>query len=159
MRTAVALPSPPRDHRAVRKRALAVLSILAALVGGAVIALTSSGDDPTVAPSPRPDRTSSLFVEPEGTDAHACGDYIATWLDLLHAEDAFPINELKADLGQGPLWVAVTDAWDEALELEARMPQEEAARRVVPRIDVGLRGSQCASAIPPAAVGLAATTT
>ena len=118
----------------MRKRGLAVLSILAALVAGAVVALTSSGDDPTVAPSPSPDRASSLFVEPQGTDAQACGDYIATWLDLLHAEDAFPINELKGDLGQGPLWVAVTDAWDEALELEARMPQEEAARRVVPAI-------------------------
>jgi hypothetical protein len=118
----------------VGKRAVAVLSILAALVAGAVLALTSSGDDPTVATSPTPDRTSSLFVEPEGTDADACGDYIATWLDLLHAEDAFPINELKADLGQGPLWLAVTDAWSDALELETRMPQEEAARRVVPTI-------------------------
>ena len=87
-----------------------------------------------MAPSPSSDRASSLFVEPEGTDARACGDYIATWLDLLHAEDAFPINELKADLGQGPLWVAVTDAWSESLDLEARMPQEEAARRVVPSI-------------------------
>ena len=73
-------------------------------------------------------------MEPEGTDPRACGDYIATWLDLLHAEDAFPINELKADLGQGPLWVAVTDVWSEALDLETRMPQEEAARRVVPAI-------------------------
>ena len=63
----------------------------------------------TVASSSNLDRTSSSFVQPEGTDARACGDFIATWLDLLHAEDAFPINELKADLGQGPLWVAVTD--------------------------------------------------
>ena len=135
MRAAVVLPSSPRDHRAVGKHAVAFLSILAALVAGAVVALTSSGDDPTVVTSPSPDRTSSLFVEPGGTDARACGDYIATWLDLLHAEDAFPINELKADLGQGPLWVAVTDTWNEALELEARMPQEEAARRVVPTIE------------------------
>ena len=116
------------------KRAVAVLSILAATAVGAIVALTGSGDDPRVTPSTSPDRTSSLFVEPEGTDARACGNYIATWLDLLHAEDAFPINELKADLGQGPLWVAVTDAWSEALDLETRMPQEEAARRVVPAI-------------------------
>jgi hypothetical protein len=116
------------------RRALAVLSIFAALVAGVVVALTSSGDDPTVAPTPSADGESSLFVEPEGTDAEACGDYIATWLDLLHAEDAFPINELKRDLGQGPLWVAVTDAWSEALDLETRMPQEDAARRVVPTI-------------------------
>ncbi len=115
------------------KRAVAVLSILAAVAVGAIVALTGSGDDP-VTPSPGPDRRSSLFVEPEGTDARACGDYIATWLDLLHAEDVFPINELKADLGQGPLWVAVTDVWSEALDLETRMPQEEAARRVVPTI-------------------------
>lgn len=113
------------------KRAVAVLSILAAVAVGATVALTGSGDDPRVTPSTSPDRTSSLFVEPEGTDARACGDYIATWLDLLHAEDAFPINELKADLGQGPLWVAVTDVWSEALDLAARMPQEEAARRVI----------------------------
>lgn len=116
------------------KRAVAVLSILAAVAVGATVALTGSGDDPRVTPSTSPDRTSSLFVEPEGTDARACGDYIATWLDLLHAEDAFPINELKADLGQGPLWVAVTDVWSEALDLAARMPQEEAARRVIPTI-------------------------
>ena len=116
------------------KRAVAVLSILAAVAVGAVVALTGSGDDHTVSPSPSPDRTSSLFVEPEGADARACGDYTATWLDLLHAEDAFPINELKADLGQGPLWVAVANVWSEALHLEARMPQEEAARRVVPTI-------------------------
>jgi hypothetical protein len=128
------LPARSRDDGSVGKRAGAVLSIFAALVAGAVVALTGSGDDPTVAPSPGPPGTSSLFVEPEGTDARACGDYIATWLDLLHAEDAFPIDELKADLGQGPLWVAVTDAWSEALDLEARMPQEEAARRVVPTI-------------------------
>lgn len=116
------------------KRAVAVPSILAAVAVGATVALTGSGDDPRVTPSTSPDRTSSLFVEPEGTDARACGDYIATWLDLLHAEDAFPINELKADLGQGPLWVAVTDVWSEALDLAARMPQEEAARRVIPTI-------------------------
>ena len=85
----------------MRKRVAIVLSILAALVGGALVGLTSSGDDPTVAFSPKPDRTSSLFVQPEGTGVRACGDYIATWLDILHAEDAFPINELKADLGQG----------------------------------------------------------
>ena len=116
------------------KRAVAVLSILAAVAVGAIVSLTGSGDDHTVSPSPSPDRNPSLFVEPEGTDARACGDYIATWLELLHAEDAFPINELKADLGQGPLWVAVTDVWSEALDLEARMPQEEAARRVAPTI-------------------------
>lgn len=116
------------------KRAVAVPSILAAVAVGATVALTGSGDDPRVTPSTSPDRTSSLFVEPEGTDARACGDYIATWLDLLHAEDAFPINELKADLGQGPLWVAVTDVRSEALDLAARMPQEEAARRVIPTI-------------------------
>ena len=61
------------------------------------------------------------------------GDYIAL-ARLLHAERAFPINELKADLGQGPLWVAVTEVWNEALDLETRMPQEETARRVVPAI-------------------------
>lgn len=87
------------------KRAVAVLAILAAIAVAATVGLTWSGDDPRVTPT-SPDRTSSLFVEPEGTDARACGDYIATWLDLLHAEDEFPINELKADLGQGPLWVA-----------------------------------------------------
>jgi hypothetical protein len=116
------------------KRSVAPLSILAAVAVGAIVALTGSGDDPTLTPSPSLDRTSSLFVEPEGTDARACGDYIATWLDLLHAEDAFPINELKADLGQGPLWVAVMDVWSEALALEARMPQEEAARQIAPTI-------------------------
>lgn len=116
------------------KRAVAVLSILAALAAGAIVALTGSDDDPTVASSPSPGRTSSLFVTPEGSGARACGDYIATWLDLLHAEDAFPINELKADLGQGPLWVAVTDVWSQALDLEARMPQEEAAHRIVSTI-------------------------
>lgn len=117
----------------MRKRAATVLSILAALVGGAVLGLTSSDADRTVASSPTPGRT-SLFVQPEGTNVHACGDYIATWLDILHAEDAFPINELKADLGQGPMWNAVTDAWSLALDLETRMPREEAARRVVPTI-------------------------
>jgi hypothetical protein len=73
-------------------------------------------------------------VQPEGTDAGACGEYIATWLDFLHAEDAFPINELKADLGQGPLWVAVTDVWGMALDLETRVPRAEAARRLIPTI-------------------------
>jgi hypothetical protein len=118
----------------MRRRAVTVLSILAALVGGAVTGLTSSGGDPTVASSPNPDRTSSLFLRPEGTDARACGDFIATWLDLLHAEDAFPINELKADLGQGPLWVAVTDVSGMALDLETRVPRAEAARRLIPTI-------------------------
>ena len=115
------------------KRAASFLAILAALVVGAVIGLNRSGDQPTAASSSDRDRT-ALFVRPEGTDARACGEYIATWLDLLHAEDAFPINELKADLGQGPLWVAVTDAWRMAIDLEVRMPVEEAARRVVPSI-------------------------
>ena len=41
---------------------------------------------------------------------------------------------MKADLGQGPLWVAVTEVWNEALDLEARIPQEEPPRRVVPAI-------------------------
>jgi hypothetical protein len=118
----------------MRKRAVTVLSILAALVGGAVMGLTSSGGDPTVASSSNSDRTSSLFVQPEGTDGRACGEYIATWLDLLHAEDAFPINELKADLGQGPLWVAVTGVWRMALDLETRVPRAEAARRLIPTI-------------------------
>ena len=84
---------------------------------------------------PRPSRgRTSLFAQPEGTDARACGDYIAKWLDILHAEDAFPINELKADLGQGPLWIAVTDTWSTALDLETRMSSAVAARRVVPTI-------------------------
>jgi len=117
----------------MRKRAATVLSILTVLAGGAVVGLISSDTDPTVESRPNPGRT-SLFVQPEGTDAVACGDYIATWLDILHSEDAFPINELKADLGQGPMWIAVTDAWSMALELEAQMPPEEAARRVVPTI-------------------------
>ena len=124
---------PPGTMLFMRKRAATVLSILAALVGGAVLGLTSSDADRTVASSPNQGRT-SLFVQPEGTDALACGDYIATWLDILHSEDAFPINELKADLGQGPMWIAVTDAWSLALDLETRMPPEEAARRVVPSI-------------------------
>jgi hypothetical protein len=115
------------------KRAASVLAILAALVVGAVVGLNHSGDQPTAASSSDRDRT-ALFVQPEGTDSLACGEYIATWLDLLHAGDAFPINELKADLGQGPLWVAVTDAWRMSLDLEVRMPLEEAARRVVPTI-------------------------
>jgi len=110
------------------------VSILAALVAGAVAGITSASDDPTVAPSPNPDRRSSLFIQPEGTDAEACGDYIATWLDVLETDDAFPIDELKADLGQGPLWVAVTDAWRRALALATRMPHEDVARRVVPTI-------------------------
>lgn len=118
----------------MRKRAVTVLSILAALVGGTVVGLTRSGGDLTVASSSNLDRTSSLFVQPEGTDARACGDFIATWLDLLHAEDEFPINELKADLGQGPLWVAVTDVWGMALDLETRVPRAEAARRLIPTI-------------------------
>jgi hypothetical protein len=117
----------------MRKRAAIVLSLVAAVIGGAVVGLNGSGTETTVSPSSDPGRT-SLFVQPEGTDARACGDYIATWLDLLHAEDAFPINELKADLGQGPLWVAITDAWSAALDLETRMPPEEAARRVIPTI-------------------------
>jgi hypothetical protein len=116
-----------------RRTAIAV-SILAALVAGVVAGITSTSDDLTVTPSPDPDRTSSLFVQPEGTDVEACGDYIATWLDVLEADDALPINELKADLGQGPLWVAVTDAWRRALDLATRMPSEEVARRVVPTI-------------------------
>jgi hypothetical protein len=116
-----------------RRTAIAV-SILAALVAGVVAGITSTSDDRTVTPSPNPDRTSSLFVQPEGTDVEACGDYIATWLDVLEADDALPINELKADLGQGPLWVAVTDAWRRALDLATRMPHEEVARRVVPTI-------------------------
>lgn len=115
------------------KRAATLLSILAALTVGAVVGLTGSDADGTAVLSPKPGRI-SLFVQPEGTDALACGDYIATWLDMLHAQDAFPINELKADLGQGPLWNAVTDAWSTALDLETRMPREEAARRVVPTI-------------------------
>ena len=117
----------------MRKRAATVVSILAALAVGVVGALTGSDTDPTVAPAPASGGT-SLFVQPEGTDGLACGDYIATWLDVLHAEHAFPINELKADLGQGPLWIAVTDAWSTALELETRMGPAEAARSVVPAI-------------------------
>lgn len=123
----------PGTMHIMGKRAATLISILAALVVGAVVGLTSSDADRTVASSPNRKRA-SLFVQPEGTDALACGDYIATWLDLLHAEDAYPINELKADLGQGPLWIAVTDAWSTALDLETRMTQEEAARRVVPTI-------------------------
>jgi hypothetical protein len=115
------------------KRPATLLSILAALVVGAVVGLASTDADRNVASSPN-EGHSSLFVQPEGADAVACGDYIATWLDLLHAEDAFPINELKADVGQGPLWIAVTDAWNTALDLETRMTREEAARRVVPTI-------------------------
>jgi hypothetical protein len=111
-----------------------VLAILTALVAGAVVGFARSGRDPMVKSPSNPDLTSSLFVQPEGTDARACGDYIATWLDLLHAEDAFPINELKADLGQGPLWVAVTDVWGMALDLETRVPRAEAARRLIPTI-------------------------
>jgi len=117
----------------MRKRAAAVLSILAVLACAAVVWLISSDTDPTVESRPHTGRP-SLFVQPEGTDAVACGDYIATWLDVFHTEDAFPINELKADLGQGPLWIAVTDAWTMALDLETRLPPEEAARRVVPTI-------------------------
>ena len=97
---------------------------------GSLIAATPV---PPVESSPEPGRT-SLFVQPEGTDARACGDYIATWIDLLHAEDAFPINELKADLGQGPLWIRRHGCLDTALDLETRMTPEEAARRVVPTI-------------------------
>jgi hypothetical protein len=108
--------------------------MLAALVAGVVAGISSSSDDPTVAPPSNHDRTSSLFVHPEGTDAEACGEYIATWLDVLETDDAFPINELKADLGQGPLWVAVTDAWRRALDLATRMLREDVARRVVPTI-------------------------
>ena len=117
----------------MRKRTATVLSILAVLAGGAVSGLIIADTGPTVESRPKPGRT-SLFVQPEGTDARACGDYIATWIDVLHAEDAFPINELKADLGQGPLWIAVTDAWNAALDLETRMTPEETARRVVPAI-------------------------
>src|SRR5688500_5473257 len=68
------LPSRSRDDASVGKRAVAVLSILAAVAVGAIVALTGSGDDP-VTPSPSPDRRSSLFVEPEGTDTRAYGDY------------------------------------------------------------------------------------
>jgi hypothetical protein len=114
--------------------AATVVAILAALVGGAVVGISGSDDEPTLAPSPNDDRTSSLFVQPEGPGARACGEYIATWLDILHADDAFLINELKADVGQGPLWVAVTDAWNTALDLETRMGREEVARRVIPTI-------------------------
>jgi hypothetical protein len=117
----------------MRKRTANVLFVLVALAGGAVVGLISYDAHPTVESSRNRGRT-SLFVQPDGTDALACGDYIATWLDVLHAEDAFSINELKADLGQGPLWIAVTDAWSAALDLETRMPPEEAARRVVPTI-------------------------
>ena len=117
----------------MRKRTATVLSILAVLAGRAVVGLIIADTGPTVESRPNPGRT-SLFVQPEGTDARACGDYIATWIDVLHAEDAFPINELKAELGQGPLWIAVTDTWSAALDLETRMTPEEAARRVVPTI-------------------------
>ena len=115
------------------KRTAILLSILAVAVVGAVVWLASSDADPAVESTENRGRN-ALFVQPEGTDALACGDYIATWIDVLHAEDAFPINELKADLGQGPLWIAVTDAWSAALDLETRMTPEEAARRVVPTI-------------------------
>jgi hypothetical protein len=117
----------------MRKRAAIVLSLVAAVIGGAVVGLNGSGTETTVSPSSDPGRT-SLFVQPEGTDARACGDYVATWLDILHAENAFPINELKADLGQGPLWVAVTDVWGMALDLETRVPRAEAARHLIPTI-------------------------
>ena len=50
----------------MRRRAATVVSILAALAGGAVLGLTSSHGDGTVTPSSDLDR-SSLFVQPEGT--------------------------------------------------------------------------------------------
>ena len=109
------------------KHAAVALAILAALVGGALVGISSSDGDPTSA--------SSLFVRPTGADARACGAYIATWLDVLHAEDGFPINELKADVGQGPLWVAVTDVWRMALDLETTMGREEVGQRLAPTID------------------------
>jgi hypothetical protein len=115
------------------------LAVLLGSVGGAIVAAHTTGDDPSVPRSRASDGASSLFIQPGGTDLRACGDYIATWLDLLHAEDEFPINELKADLGQGPLWVAVTDTWSSALELESTMSQEEAAARLVPTIDAACR--------------------
>jgi hypothetical protein len=121
--------------------AATVVAILAALVGGAVVGIRSSDDDPRLAPSPSDDRTSELFMQPEGPGARACGEYIATWLDVLHAEDGFLINELKTDVGQGPLWVAVTGAWSMALDLETRMGREEVARRVTPAIDSACENS------------------
>ena len=119
----------------VRKGVAIGLAVLLGLVGGAIVAANTTSDDPSVPRSPASDGASSLFIQPEGTDLRACGDYVATWLDLLHGEDGFPINELKADLGQGPLWVAVTDIWSSALELESTTSPEEAARRLAPTID------------------------
>lgn len=106
---------------------LVILAIVAAGVGGIV----GSIDDPTAAGR---DGESTLFVEPRGTGPDACGEYVATWLDLLHADGAFPIDDLKADVGQGPLWVTVMGVWRTALDLETRLRREEVARRLVPEI-------------------------
>jgi hypothetical protein len=113
-------------------RRAAVGLVIIAIVAAGVSGIVGSIDDPTAAPGREP--VSSLFVEPNGADSNACGEYVATWLDLLHAENAFPIDELKADVGQGPLRVAVTDIWRRAVDLESRFSREEVAQRLVPEI-------------------------
>lgn len=112
------------------------LALVVGVTAGAIVASRVTLDEPTVEPPgpPTTGDTSGLYVQPEGLGPDACGDYIATWLDLLHAEDAFPIDELKADLGQGPLRVAIDNAWTRALDMETRMPRQQAARSIVPTI-------------------------